>query len=484
MKKVISIILTLLLLSSFYIDSMAAVPYAGYSYDDWSVAIPTAVGYLPSEVFYGDADNKISFNAPEDLYVTKDGRIFVLDTGSASVIILDKNFELIKKLEVFKLQDGSDYKLFTPKGIFVRDDLIYIADYDNMKVVISDFNGNIKMQIAKPENKIFPQESEFRPMRVLVDSEGSIYVLVLGVYQGAAVFKANGEFVGYYGSNSVLPTVKVLMDRFWKRLLNREQKSSISNYVPVQFTSFDILDNDFVYSCTAANTEGMSELRYINPMGKNIWAEKNNQGDLEVGWYKNKGYYSAFVDVAATNNEFLYALDSTKGRIFLYDPDGNLVMIFGGKGAQRGTFALPSAIDTYEEKVYVLDSGKSSLTVFEPTEYGKLVKKALTYLSNGDYDQSREIWEKVLKQDGNLFVAYYGIGKALYYSGEYKQAMEYFNMAKVRSSESRAFKEYRTAIIRTYFPYIMSGIALMVMILVIMRVVKRKVRRKGDAKHA
>ncbi|MDD4297727.1 MAG: hypothetical protein PHC69_12370 [Ruminiclostridium sp.] len=460
MKKAIAFFTILIMISIPQISAAEQVPYIGYTYDKWNVAIPSTVGYLPDAVYYGDLNLEVRFRSPEDMYVSEDGRIFVLDTGNNRVVVLNSDFTLNKVIETFKMSDGTDYTLFSPKGIFVRGDLMYIADYDNMNVIVSDFEGNISLKLSKPDNPTFPQTSEFRPLKVLADSQGRIYTLVLGVYQGAAVFTSEGEFVDFFGSNTVKPTVKVLMDQFWKRIMNREQKDQLANYVPVQFTNFDITPKDFVYSCTAADISGISEICRINPTGKNLWTG-DSMGDLEVGWYKNKGYYTAFTDVAVTADDFLFSLDSTKGRIFLYDPEGNLVFIFGGKGNQKGTFSMPSAIEIIGDKVLVLDTSKNSITTFSPTEYGEMVNEALRLYIEGNYPESQEIWETVLKQDGNMYTAYIGIGKALYYSGKYKEAIYYFREGSDRINESRAFEEYRSSIIRAYFPYVMSVVSVL-----------------------
>lgn len=485
-RKALTLFLALLLAGTFLLGAAAeTIPYAGYSYDEWNVAIPSKVGYLPTDVYYSDAGGTERFLAPEDFFVGEDGSIFVLDTGNNRVVILDESFGLIKTLDRFQLPDGSGYALASPKGIFVKDGLLYIADYENMAVIVSDLEGNIRLRITKPDNETFPQESEFRPQKVLADSQGNIYVLVMGIYQGAVVFDKAGAFTDFFGSNTVKPTIGLLMDQFWKKLMNQNQQNQITNYVPVQFNNFDVTQEDFLYSCTGSNNREPSELRRINPKGDNLWLGIS-QGDLEIGNYKGVSYPSNFVDVAATDDDFLFALDSTKGRIFLYDPEGSLVFAFGGKGSQKGTFASPAAVETSGEKVLVLDSSKSSVTVFEPTAYGRTVNEALRLYTDGDYDGSRALWEAVLREDGNMFTAYVGIGKALYYSGEYKEAIPYFREGKARANESKAVGEYRSALLRAAFPYLMTGLCALLILLAVLWAVRRIRRRKkgGDGRHA
>ena len=462
--------------------SAADIPYKGYTYDEWNEPIPSKAGYMPDGVYYGDRELTTRLNAPEDMCVAEDGTLYVLDSGNSRVVVLDADFTLVKTIDSFVSADGSTHTLFNPTGIYVREGRICIADYDNMTVVVSDTDGNIQMLITKPESGTFPQDSEFRPQKVLCDSQGNIYVSVLGVYQGAAVFGKDGTFTDFFGSNSVQASLALLMDRFWKSLMNNEQKNQISNYVPVQFAGFDISADDFLYTCTGSNAGEGSRLSRVNPNGTNLWSGLSTTGDLKVGYYKIHGYPTSFADVAVTEDEFLFALDSTKGRIFMYDAEGGMVFAFGGKGNQRGTFAIPSAIDTRGETVLVLDKSKASITLFAPTAYGAIVKQALCLYNDGDYDGSKALWEQVLAEDGNMFTAYVGIGKALFYSGKVQESIAYFRKGNDRENESRAFGEYRSELLRAAFPYILSSVCVLAVLWAALWLWRRSRRKKGEVK--
>ena len=49
----------------------------------------------------------------------------------------------------------------------------------------------------------------------------------------------------------------------------------------------------------------------------------------------------------------------------------------------------------------------------------------------------------MLRYDAGSYLANLGYGKALYQFGEYKQAMEYFELSGDRAHYSEAYKEYR-----------------------------------------
>ena len=69
---------------------------------------------------------------------------------------------------------------------------------------------------------------------------------------------------------------------------------------------------------------------------------------------------SRIIDVVVREKGIYSVIDSTRGRIFTYDHEGNLLYIFGGIGSQEGTFDTPTAIDTIGDEIIVLDGSKKS----------------------------------------------------------------------------------------------------------------------------
>ena len=132
-----------------------------------------------------------------------------------------------------------------------------------------------------------------------------------------------------------------------------------------------------------------------------------------------------------------------KGRIFTYDTDGNLLYLFGGIGNRLGNFRDPVALDVIDNNFVVLDFNMSQITVFEPTEYGRLVREAVELHLTGKYDESAAKWEQVLKFNANCELAYIGMGKALLRKDDFRQAMKYFRLGNKRDYYSKAFDLYR-----------------------------------------
>ncbi len=75
--------------------------------------------------------------------------------------------------------------------------------------------------------------------------------------------------------------------------------------------------------------------------------------------------------------------------------------------------------------IVVSDSVNKNITVFSITEYGKAVRKAQTATLNDNYSETAEEWKEIIKLDKNNQLAYRGLAKACYSSGDYDKALEY-----------------------------------------------------------
>ena len=126
------------------------------------------------------------------------------------------------------------------------------------------------------------------------------------------------------------------------------------------------------------------------------------------------------------------------------------------------------AIDTLDGNVLVLDSAKNNLTVFEPTYFGELVKKALLLYNSGFYGESRELFEEMVRMDSNYDWAYAGLGRAYYEEGDWEKAKEYFEHSGVATKmysevkgelRNRSLKEHFTGI---FFGIIIGGFVIVV----------------------
>ena len=210
---------------------------------------------------------------------------------------------------------------------------------------------------------------------------------------------------------------------------------------------------------------------------------------METEYYAehSKTYRTQFVDLVVDENGFINALDYTFGRVFQYNQDSELLTIFGGLGSQLGLFKTPVAIESINGKIMVLDAGKNNITLFAPTEFGQAVHTAVKLYDDGLYEESIEPWLEVLKRNSNYELAYIGIAQAMMRIGNYEEAMKYYKLGYDREGYSKAFREYRTEVLRENFSLVMFFMLLIIVLIQlflkkdeILRKLGRQRKRYGD----
>lgn len=424
-----------------------------YTYDADGDAVPSRAGYTAVAVrTAAQIDPALgSFSAPQDLCVDEtDGAVYILDSGNNRVVILEPDLTLRGVVDHFAAADGTELSLHEPTGLYVAGKTMYIADPQGRQVLICQESGKVKRQILRPETELLAADVDFAPRKVLADSEGNVYVSITGVYQGALLFDAEGNFDGFFGSNEVEVTASLLLDRFWKSLLTDTQSANISRYVPEEFTSFDIDGRDFLYTVT--QSDGVSDkIKKLNPTGNSVLPFAR-VWENEQGYAGGKKTVPRFADVAVTSAGNVVVLDMQYDRLYEYTGAGELLFICGGAGEQAGTFRTPAAVDTVGESVLVLDAAKNNLTVLHPTPFAQTVHEAVGLYTEGRYGEAAGLWREILKSDHNYTLANIGLGKALLADGRYKEAAECFRLGGDTEGNSDAFKEYRNAIAQRYFP--------------------------------
>lgn len=258
----------------------------------------------------------------------------------------------------------------------------------------------------------------------------------------------------------------------------------------MEFTSFDIDSENFVYTCSSYTETDTEQLRCLNMLGNNVYENTENFGEPNKVYYKQSVLSTTFVDVAVDDSRVLFAADSTRGRIYAVDPDGYPLFSFGTTGLQLGSFGTISAIDRDEnDRVYVLDFQKGSITCMDPTPYGKAILSAARLHAQGRFEEAVTYWEEVLRLNGNSDIALEGIGKARLLQKDYEGANEYFRMAVRRESESVSFEGVRKNFLRRNTPVIVVVLALLLTAVILLtskkfrRWLQERPRRKkgGDA---
>lgn len=445
-----------------------------YNYDYFEVIQYCPDAYNVAKVFTSkDFGLDKSFNNPEGLYVRGD-RTYLCDTGNNRILEFRRSaqddFELVRVIEEFK--GDVEVKTFNkPTDIFASEDgFLYICDKENHRILKLDNDLNYIMEFEKPTDETFDQAISFLPNKLAVDDAGRIYCIGDNVNKGMIRYENDGTFTGFFGATEASYT---WTDYVRKKFATKEQRAAMESFVPTEYDNVYMDSEGFIFACTTNCSEyklrsgSDKPVRRLNLLGNNILITNGNFAVIGDIYWGNAGGYSGpslITDMTALDNGIYFILDKTRGRIFGYDTQGNLLYAFGGNGNQDGCFKLPTAIDHMNTDLLVLDSTDASFTLFTTTEFGSLIYKAIEEYDQGDYETSGATWEQVMALDGNYDLAYIGVGRALMRQGEYKEAMKYFRLKWDDANYSKAFKQYRKQWVEEHVGIIFAVIIVLLII--------------------
>lgn len=422
MKKfMIVLILGLLMSVSFGITLGAE---SGVRYDTFTISngrfVPTQTAYMAltnrNEV-YGEP-----LDRPNDIYIDKDNFVYIVSSN-----IDAKTGKIIK----FSLESqdvtvlGEDF-LVNPTGVYVdQNGFIYVADRGGGKAYKLDQTGVILQEYTKPDSPLFGND-QFQPKKIVTDNSDNVYILNNGS-RGLAQFTQDNEFLGYFGTNSIQPSLRTVLQFIF---FTKEQRENLYLLSPAEISNVAIDDRGLIHTVTLG--EESTGVKRLNINGENLLGEVYNLPDLED------------VYVGPIGN--IYTITKS-GFIYEYDIEGNLLFAFGGQDESnqiQGLFNVPSAIAVDKDyNLFVLDGSSNELQIFTPTEFADMVHYALFLYQDGLYAESRDPWLEVLKMNDMFDLAHKGLGNAYFSLGDYEAAMEEYYIAMDRDGYSDAFWEVR-----------------------------------------
>jgi DNA-binding beta-propeller fold protein YncE len=481
----------------------AAVPFQSYNYNVWGESVPVPATYEVDRIYDGKKLGTSSLKEPGDIYVDDAGKIYVLDSGNGRILVLDSSFHMQKEITGIetgkKTPDGAkEYlNLATASGLFVtKTNTIWVALGVKGGLAEISMEGKLLHHITQPTGKNAPKSLVFNPLKVSIGPDGTIYTVSEGVFQGIIELSPEGLFLGYFGSNRVDVTLKVITEMFWKKffsIFSKTTTDSMIKIVPIEYSSIDMNSKGFIYAVTSDSMNSMYEVKKLDPKGNNIIRVKpssdvppgvvlniGNYGDIESAYDQGTKVDTKFIDVCVDDNGFIYSLDLQRGRIFEYDQESNLIAVFGGLGFQRGTFQTPVSIECINDRIIVLDKKTGEITLFKPTQFGQSIRNATMKFNEGLYQDAEKGWFGVLKQSANYELAYTGIGKALFSKKQYTESMKYFKLAYDKKGYDEAYTEYRKDLIRANLPFIGIGIIILLILIYLLRRLMRKRSKSND----
>lgn len=462
--KIIAVLFCFLMVVPIF---ASATSYQSYTYSIDGAQLTSPDAYTPNKQYDSEAMRLPEvLNSPTDLIVDDKNNVYIADAGNSCIYCLDSSYVFRFKLQGFVNDQGINDSLSGCKGLFVSKKYIYVADTDNNRIVIFDLEGNFLRILEEPESEIFEDNAIYKPIALAVDTSDRIYVVSSTTYQGIISLDPDGNFQGFVGAQQVTYNTWQI---FWRQFQTAKQRALSVKLVSTEYNNITIDSKGFIYVTTSSIEEGAQQSAIVSKAGTYAPVKKFNAGGDDVlgrnGFFGPGGEVvinystinsdiigpSRIVDVALGPSGSWSIVDDKRSKVYTYDQYGNMLFVFGDKGAMLGNTQRIAAITYQDSKILLLDATAKTVTTYVRTDYGDTLIGALQDEIDRNYDAAVDNYEDILKRNSNFDAAYIGIGKALYRQGKYDDAMDMFKCAYETANYSNAFKMKRQQWANKYF---------------------------------
>ncbi len=448
---ILAAVMTLTVADATGITAKADAPYKTYTVDGYGAVSETQTAYLPYETI--TRIDEETLNTPTDFMLLTDGTMYILDSGNARVVVSDLEGNLIKTF--------GEGTLVSPRGLYVtKDHITYVADRDAKSIFVFDEEGNLINTFGRPNVPMYGETQDFLPLKIIVNDAGTMYVICESNTNGVVEISPvdNGTFLGYFGTNS---TNSSLINIIWRAVLTDAQRAKMRSNIPSTPDNMAIDDKGIIYTVTRG--EGKGTVKRLNIAGVNM---------LEAS-----DYDTVPAAIAVGNHDNCFVV-SQQGFIYEYNNEGELLFVFGGKDDGQMRIGLSTKAEAIQvgtdDKIYVLDSDKAQIQIYEPTEFTNYLHSALYLFSKGRYEESKEPLTEVLQMNNLFDYANKAMGKALYKEEDYEGALKYSKLSKDLDTYSDSFWEIRNNWLR----HNLTAIVLIIIALLIIKFIVKKLDQK------
>ena len=441
LRRIFAMLLCLVMMAGM--TASAETPYKTYTVDGYGYVLETQSAYNPLAAITKVGET--AFVSPMDMAIGKDGNLYIADAGAHVILICSRDGEQVGSIGEGILQ--------TPTGVYVTEDgTVYVADKDAKKVFVFDAQGNVTAEYGKPDSPIYGNSMDFKPTKVVANKTGTMYIICEGNMNGIVQLSPveGGSFLGYFGTNYTSLSPFQMIQRV---ILTDAQRAQMLINIPSTPTNLHIDDTGLIYTVTQGDKE--TSLKKLNIAGKNL--------------LDSDPYYADLPAAVTTGNYNNILVADSDGYIYEYNEDGELLFMFGGRDDGRQRVGLCNKVEAIavdeDDRIYLLDSDKKQIHIFEPTEFTNLLHESLYLFSKGQYTQSKEPLSKVLQMNSMFDYANQAMGHAYLQEENYEQALKYFRLAKSFEGYSDAFWEVRNIWIRNYLVAAVLAIAAVIVLI-------------------
>ncbi len=464
---------SLVLLLALMLMVMAVIPVAAsqatsytYTLDDEDELVRTQDAYLPDRTI-----TNLGLTNPADMVIDEDNNLYIVDTGNKRIVIYDLDTEkIVEIINADTVKDKNFEGFTTPKGIYrTKDGEIYVADTGAKTVFKFSKDYKFLRRYDKPTAPIFA-DTNYEPSKVAVDSGNNVYIVSEGVYNGIIQLAGTGEFLGYFTSNKTTLTPQQM---FLKLIYNKEQEanSAILNTVPTTFSNVYVDMNGIAYSVCMGKGDDLVKKHSTN--GTNMF----NNSIIATEALTDITVDANGIIYTCDKNGFIAAY-TTAGELIFSLGAQVLDLDVSGLFTSLATIAIDN-----NGNIWTADGEKGYIQSFTPTEYATTIYKALGEYEAGDYDNALKDWSYVLRLNQMSVLAHNGVAKAYYNDENYDQAMEDFEIAGNREGYSSAFWEVRNKAIQKYLGTFLGIIIALIVLRIAIGLIDRKkvIRKKKKA---
>lgn len=451
-KLIASLALVLVLAAGSTSVSHADAPYKTYTVDGYGSVTETQTAYLPYETITKIGTEALT--APTDFTLLKDGTMYILDSGAGRVVVSDAQCNLITTI--------GEGVIVGARGMYVTEDkTVYVADRDGGQILVFDSEGTLIHTYKKPTEAMYGETQDFLPLKIVVNSSGTMYVICESNTNGIVEISPveDGTFLGYFGTNATKANIWTII---WRAILTDAQRAKMMSNLPATPDNMAIDEKGVIYTITRG--EKLEAVKRLNIAGVNM---------MEI-----ERYPEVPAAVASGNHDNVFVATTT-GFIYEYNNEGDLLFMFGGSDDGKQRIGLSTKVEAIQigtdDKIYVLDSEKAQIQVYEPTEFTNYLHQALYLFSKGRYEESKEPLSEILEMNSLFTYANMAMGKALYKEGDYEGALKYAKLSKDMDGYSDAFWEIRNVWLKhNLTAMVLIILAFVLMIQVIKHVDKKK----------
>ena len=431
----------------------ADTPYKTYMMDGYGSINETQTAYEAYQTLtkFGD----FSFKGANDMCVTDAGRIYVADTENARILVGTLEGEYVATI--------GEGTLVSPRGVYVTGNgHVYVADRDAEAVFEFDADGALLNTYKKPTSPLYGERTSFLPIKIVVNEAGIMYIVCESNTNGIVEISPNegGTFLGYFGTNFASADLWTI---FRRAIATDAQKAMMVSNIPATPDNLAIDDRGLILTVTRGDKE--QTLKRLNIAGKNLIESCPGYADIPAA-------------VCAGQHDNVFVVDK-QGYIYEYNNEGELLFVFGGldDGTQRvGLSTIAASIQTDKnDRIYVLDTDKNQIQVYEPTEFTNLLHEALYLYSKGRYTESKEPLAEVLEMNSMYDYANKAMGRAYFQEENYEMALHYSRLAKDYEGYSESYWEIRNQWLKNNLVTVLIvGVVLYILVKVLKALDKKK----------